>query len=46
MYENPGEIFFFCNGVLRRFISGGGCLFFVKALPKTEILLFLKVLQP
>lgn len=32
--------FWACDGVLRRFISGGGCLFLVKALPKAEILLF------
>lgn len=32
--------FWACNGVLRGFISGGGYLFLVKALPKTEILLF------
>lgn len=32
--------FWACNGVLRRFISGGECLFLVKAFPKTEFLLF------
>lgn len=32
--------FWACNGVLRRFISGGGCLFLVKTFPETEILLF------